>query len=245
MSKFVWFEYVSSDAPKAQGFYGELFGWGTKKVPMPDQEYTMIAQGDATIGGYIAPPPGAPKHAMWLSHLRVTSAKESAAKAKLLGGAILMDAAKIGDVGSMAVIADPHGAPLALWQPADPKEPSPATSDYRFTWNELAAKDPTAALAFYQALGGFGASAMEMPTGTYHLLTSGEEQIAGIMAAPMPEAPHAWTPYVQVPHADATTDKAKRLGAKVIVPPTNIPGVGRFAIFADPQGAVLGVLQPG
>jgi hypothetical protein len=60
----------------------------------------------------------------------------------------------------------------------------------------------------------------------------------------MPQQPHAWLPYVQVASADATAEKAKRLGAAIIVPPSDIPNVGRFAIFADPLGAPLGILQP-
>ncbi|MFN0252026.1 MAG: VOC family protein [Kofleriaceae bacterium] len=244
MSKFVWFEYVSSDAPKAQGFYGELFGWGTKKVPLPGGDYTMIAQGDATIGGYLPPPDGV-KQATWLSHLRVNDAKESAQKVKALGGKILMDAEKIGNVGTKAVVADPHGGVLALWQPTDPKEQSSPVANHRFCWNELTSKNPTASVAFYKELGGFATDSMEMgpDMGTYHLLKTGEAMIAGIMKAPMAEAPHAWTPYVQVANADSVADKAKRLGAHLIVPPMDIPNVGRFAIFADPQGAVLGILQ--
>ena len=46
MSKFVWFEYVSKDIAKAQGFFGELFNWGVKRVPMPGGEYAMISVGE-------------------------------------------------------------------------------------------------------------------------------------------------------------------------------------------------------
>ena len=52
--RFVWCEYVSKDAQKAQGFFGELFGWGAKKVPMPQGDYAMISAGERTIGGYLA-----------------------------------------------------------------------------------------------------------------------------------------------------------------------------------------------
>lgn len=56
--RFVWFDYVSNEARKAQGFFGELFHWKTKDVPMPGgMSYTMIALGDAAIGGYTQPPP--------------------------------------------------------------------------------------------------------------------------------------------------------------------------------------------
>jgi predicted enzyme related to lactoylglutathione lyase len=64
------------------------------------------------------------------------------------------------------------------------------------------------------------------------------------MAQQMPQQPHAWLPYVQVASADQAADKAKRLGATVVVPPTDIPNVGRFAILVDGQGAATGILQP-
>jgi uncharacterized protein len=238
---FVWFEYAAKETSKAQGFFGELFGWGIQKVPMPQGEYTMIAAGDRTIGGYL--PDGAPQ-ARWLTHLRVQDARAVAGKIASLGGKVLEQAVKIGDFGTMAIVTDPHGASFALWQPAKLEElPQPTTGT--FVWNELFSADPAASVAFYTAIGGFEEEKMEMPgMGTYHLLKSGGVPRAGIMKQMMPGQPHAWLPYVQVANADASADKAKRLGATLIVPPTDIPNVGRFSIFADPQGAALGILQP-
>src|SRR5215471_437624 len=119
----VWFEYVSSDAGKAQGFFGELFGWRTKAMPMPDGEYVMIAAADdRTIGGYSAAPPGA-KQASWLPYLLVKSATDTAAKVKKLGGTIIKESFKVGDFATMAIVADPLGAGVALWQPAKAEDP--------------------------------------------------------------------------------------------------------------------------
>jgi uncharacterized protein len=240
---FVWFEYVSKDAPKAQGFFGELFGWSTKKVPMPQGDYTMIAVGDRTIGGYMEPPAGAPAHAHWLSHLRVESAKAKAEQVKSLGGKIAMDAFKVGEFGTMAVVVDPHGASFALWQPAK-VEPQPEPATGTFCWNELFSADPEKSVAFYRAVGGFDVEVMTGMEQPYHLLKSEDVPRAGIMKQMMPGQPHAWLPYVQVANADASTEKATKLGATVIVPPTAIPNIGRFAIFSDPQGSPLGILQP-
>jgi uncharacterized protein len=241
--KFVWFEYLTPDAKKAQGFYGELFGWGTQPVPMPQGNYEMIAVGGKTIGGYLATPPGAPSHGHWLSHLLVTDATATANKVKSLGGSIKKETMKVGDFGHMAIVADPKGAVFALWQPAKVEE-SPKVETGHFCWNELFSADPDASVAFYKAIGGFEAKAMPMPEGVYNVLESGGEPRAGIGAQMMPGQPHAWMPYVSVASADASADKAKKLGASILVPPTDIPNVGRFAIFTDPQGGTLGLLQP-
>jgi len=243
--RFVWFEYVSSDAHKAQGFFGELFGWSTKSVPMPDGAYTMIAAQDGkTIGGYSAAPDGAPPQASWLPYLQVTSVADTTAKVKVLGGTILKEPFKVGDFATMAVVTDPHGAALALWQPTKAEDAAAPTAGH-FCWNELPSKDPAASVKFYAQIGGFTSSKMEMAgMGTYHVLESAGQSRAGVMQHPMPDAPQAWVPYVKVGNADQAADRAKKLGATLLVPPTAIPNVGRFAVFADPQGAVLGILQP-
>jgi len=241
--KFVWFEYVTTDTQKAKGFFGELFGWTTQEVPMPDGAYSMISAGGRTIGGYLPTPEGAPKQSHWLTHLQVASAKDIGEKVVSLGGKLLKPAFKVGEFGTMAVVADPHGGTLALWQPAK-VEDQPAPTANTFCWNELASSNPEASVAFYKAIGGFEAKAQDMgQMGTYNVLESGGQPRAGIMKKMMPEQPHAWLPYVQVASADKTAEKAQKLGGAVIVPPTDIPGVGRFSILADTQGAALGILQ--
>ena len=242
--RFVWFEYVSKDARKAQGFFGELFGWSTKAVPMPQGEYTMIAAPDGrTIGGYFAAPdPKTP--AGWLPYLQVQSAADIAAQVKKLGGSVMKQPFKVGDFATMAIVADPLGASLALWQPSNREEPPKPTVGH-FVWNELPSKNPEASVKFYTQIGGFTESKMDMGgMGTYHLLESDGQSRAGIMAQQMPEAPHAWLPYVQVASADQTVEKARKLGATIAVPATDIPNVGRFAIFVDTQGTATGILQP-
>jgi hypothetical protein len=243
--RFVWFEYMSKDLKKAQGFFGELFNWSTQDVPMPQGSYTMIASGGTTIGGYMPHMEGAPDKAMWVTHLQVADAAASAKQVKSLGGAVHKDAFKVGDHGTMAIVADPLGGPFALWQPAKPE----GTGDYKqtpgsFCWNELYTQDVEKTVSFYKAIGGFTDERTEMPgMGTYVQLKSDDKPRGGIMKAPMPGVPQAWTPYVAVANTDQTLAKALKLGATQLVPATDIPGVGRFAIFADPQGSPLGILQ--
>jgi predicted enzyme related to lactoylglutathione lyase len=243
--RFVWFEYVSKEAAKAQGFFGELFNWGTQNVPMPEGAYTMISLGKDTIGGYLPTPPGAPAHAHWLSHLQVASAADTAAKVKQLGGRIAKEPFKVGDFGTMAVAIDPLGGPFALWQPKETVGDGDFKNvDGAWCWNELYTEDPDKSLAFYKAIGGFTVESMQMGEATYHVLSHGGKPRAGVMKSPMPGIPQHWMPYVQVASCDAAIDKAKKLGADIKVTPMDIPNVGRFGVFLDPQGASLGVLQP-
>ena len=185
--RFCWFEYVSKDSAKAQGFFGELFNWTTKTVPIGTGTYTLIALGDQTIGAYLPTPDGAPTHAHWLSHLQVESAEATLAKVKAAGGRQLKAPSKMGDVGTWAVVADSVGATFALWQPAKAE-----AAEYRgvagaFCWNELYTDDPAKAVSFYEAIGGLKDAPMDMgPMGTYHVLKSHGKDRAGIMKSPMP-----------------------------------------------------------
>src|SRR5262245_24387153 len=170
MSKFVWFEYVTTDTDKAKGFFGELFGWTTQDMPAPGLgTYSMIQSGSRTIGGYLPTPEGAPKQAHWLSHLGVKSAADTAKQVESLGGQVLKQPIKMGEFGTMAVVKDPQGGVLALWQPAKEEE-QPAPTANTFCWNELASSDPEASVKFYSAIGGFTSKKSDMPQGAYHVL---------------------------------------------------------------------------
>ena len=237
-SRFCWFEY-GGDAKKAQAFFGEVFHWSTKPMPIGNgQTYTMIAVGEETIGGYIE---GQPR---WLSHLLVTDAKASAAKVRSLGGKVVVEPVAMGP-GTYAVVADPLGTQFALWQPGKPEEGEFSHTPNTFCWNELLTHDEAKSLAFYTAIAGFADKPMDMgPMGTYHVLATNGKDRAGMMKAPMPDAPALWVPYVHVADADATIARATKLGAKTIVPPNDVPNVGRIAVFIDPQGVPMGLLQP-
>jgi hypothetical protein len=243
--RFVWFDYVTKEAHKAQGFFGELFGWTANDVPMPGGDaYTMMVAGHGPIGGYTQPPP-ASTH--WLSYLQVADARATAAKVPSLGGTVTKPPFAVGDFATMALVVDPLGAAFALWQPNQVKD----SGDYKdiagtWIWNELYSGDPDRSVDFYAAIGGFEVE--EMTTGgagpgphRYQILKSDGKGRAGIMK--VPGMPPQWMPYVQVVNTDATLEKAKKLGAEVKTLET-VPGIGRLAVFIDPQGAPLGILQP-
>ena len=85
-----------------------------------------------------------------------------------------------------------------------------------------------------------------MPMGdmNYTVVKVGEEGLGGIMSRP-PQAegtPPNWGVYVTVDDVDATVRKAEELGGKILVPPTDIPTVGRFCVLQDPQGAVISAI---
>jgi predicted enzyme related to lactoylglutathione lyase len=102
------------------------------------------------------------------------------------------------------------------------------------------------ARAFYGQVFGWSVEDAGMPDFTYLLASDGGDKVAGLMQA-MPECaelPPHWLIYLDVDDCDAAAEKIALLGGRVIKAPADIPGTGRFAVAADPQGAVFGLLQP-
>jgi predicted enzyme related to lactoylglutathione lyase len=113
-----------------------------------------------------------------------------------------------------------------------------------FSWNELQTTDVPAAREFYGKL--FGWKIQDMPNAEmpYAVVNAGDAGIGGIMKIPkeakgMP--PH-WGAYVTVKNVDELVARVSGLGGKLVIPPQDIPTVGRFAVIQDPQGAVLSVI---
>jgi predicted enzyme related to lactoylglutathione lyase len=116
-----------------------------------------------------------------------------------------------------------------------------------FSWSELTTSDPAKAGAFYAALFGWKVDTMDMGTGPYHVVKAGDASVGGIMGPPpgAPAMPPAWVPYVTVTDVDATAKQCTELGGKLLVPPMDIPTVGRMAVLQDPQGATINVITYG
>jgi len=112
------------------------------------------------------------------------------------------------------------------------------------SWTELITSDAEAAKKFYGALFGWTFTLFPNPEMQYNVINVGGQQIGGIMKTPAKAGnmPPAWTSYVTVENVDQTAKNAKELGAKLLVPPTDIPTVGRFCVIQDPQGASIAAI---
>jgi predicted enzyme related to lactoylglutathione lyase len=246
--KFVWFEHVSKEPRKAQAFYGEVLGWKVTPFSMGNSTYEMIVTGeklDTMIGGYAAPEgKGTPPH--WISYVSVEDVDAAAKAAAANGGRIVEAPHDIPTVGRTARIADPQGAEICPFKSngGDPPDtPNPPGSS--FCWNELHTSDPARALSFYEKVLGFSHRSQDMgPSGTYYILSKGGIERGGVFGDAPAGAPANWLPYVVTGDADATTSRARKLGATICAGPADIPGVGRFAVFTDPTGASIAILQP-
>jgi len=239
VGKFVWHEQVSSDPEQAQAFYTQLFGWQTEVFQPGEADYTMISSGGQMHGGFGKAMEGAPPP-HWLSHVRVDNVDETVEKAKGAGGRLAAGPFEMGEVGRMAVIADPQGAYISVYRP-EGEGPVP---EGVFVWDELGTSDADGAQRFYEQVFGWTTSDMGEEYGGYRIFNRGETGVAGVMTLPDSSIPPHWQPYVAVGDPDATTAKAKELGGSVLAEPMDVPKVGRIAVLSDPQGAVFGIIKP-
>ncbi|MFA5354994.1 MAG: VOC family protein [Thermodesulfovibrionales bacterium] len=114
-----------------------------------------------------------------------------------------------------------------------------------FSWNELMTTDPAAAVKFYSELLGWTSEKFPAEGMEYIVVKTGDKEIGGIMGMPpgVEGVPPHWGAYITVDDVDVSARKAEELGARIIVPPMDIPKVGRFCTFADPQGAVISIIK--
>lgn len=114
-----------------------------------------------------------------------------------------------------------------------------------FVWNELMSKDFAKSKSFYTTLFGWSSREMDMgPAGKYTIWTKDGKDLGGGMqiSADMGPVPSHWLAYVSVANVDESAKQVATLGGKVIVPPMDIPDVGRFSVIEDPTGANLAII---
>jgi len=229
------------DVAAAAAFYREVFGWRPEPVPGAAGYEVMQAGGGAVCGVYAM---GAERRAAgdppaWLLYLTVDDADARAGRALALGATPVADPYDVPGAGRAAVIADPTGARVALWQGGAMAGAAVVAEPGALTWSELATTDRRAAAAFYTALLELRAEDMEGPF-PYTTLVGGEGPVAGVYEPG--DGPSRWTPYFAVQDAEAAAGLAVAGGGRVLQDPLETP-YGRIGVIADPVGAVVAIVQ--
>jgi predicted enzyme related to lactoylglutathione lyase len=121
------------------------------------------------------------------------------------------------------------------------------TNTGRFVWYELMTTDPQAAMPFYSEVIGWTTQPFGQGS-DYTMWVGGSGPLGGVTklperAAKMGAPPH-WMAHVRVTDVDAAVKRVRELDGRVHVEPEDVPGVGRFSIIADPQGAIISLFKP-
>ncbi len=249
-SPFIWYELLTTDVDAAQTFYGDVVGWTAHPSGQPDMDYRIWKAATAPIGGLMAMPPGTDAPGMqpgWLGYVQVPDVDATVGQMTGLGGAAVMPAMTIPQVGGMALIADPQGAVLYVMTPegAMPATAFAPGQPGHGGWHELHTTDWSAALAFYgTTLGWAATTAMDLgPMGTYQIVSAGGPDMGAMMTNPGFPRP-TWLYYFNVDGIAAAQGRLEAGGGTVLMGPHEVPG-GRWIIQArDPQGAIFALLGP-
>jgi predicted enzyme related to lactoylglutathione lyase len=123
-----------------------------------------------------------------------------------------------------------------------------STSPDAFVWYELMTTDMDAAETFYRAVIGWDAQDSGQPDMRYTIMSAGDNMVAGLMLLPAEVSAAGgrpgWLGYIGTDDVDAATQRVSQAGGAVHRAPADIPGVGRFSVVADPQGAGFMLFTP-
>jgi len=251
-----WVDTLQPNPRGAIDFYAGVFGWEfVGPGPMPGGGEYFVARKDgrdvAGIGSL--PSEGAPPSAIWATHVAVQSTDEAAEKAQAAGGSVLAGPVDAEPAGRMAVLRDPSGASISVWEPRERQGAQCVNEPGAWAMSLLSTDDPDGAANFYGAVFGWKKDVVEAGESTFTLwrlpgYVGGEPQqpvprdVVGAMIPAVGDAPIAWGVDFWVRSADDTAARASEQGGSVIVAPHDTPGF-RNAVLADPGGAVFSVTQ--
>jgi hypothetical protein len=254
---FIWYELMSPDPEASKTFYDAVVGWNIGPAVPEYNNYRMIGRSDGKPAGGVLPltdemqqhgaRPG------WLGYIHVPDVDQSVASIEQAGGKTYMAPFDIANVGRVAMVADPSGAPFYIMTPTPPSDDPNAQSNVfspdqaqHVRWNELSTTDQDGAISFYKRQFGWTeGDAMDMgEMGKYRMIQANGVTIGAIMRKPPQMPVSMWTYYIGVEDIDRATQAIKDGGGQVFHGPMEIPG-GEFALNGmDPQGAPFGLVGP-
>jgi uncharacterized protein len=240
----IWIELFTPDTDGAKRFYGELFGWTARDSGPEFGGYITFERDGAEIAGCMRND-GEGVNA-WTVYLESNNAADTVEMAKANGGQVIVEAMQVGDHGHMAVVTDPAGAAVGIWQPLSMSGISARGEVGAPAWFEVLSRDYDAVIPFYDNVFGWDTHTMsDAPDFRYTTLGKDEHALAGIMDATafLGDRPSFWNFYVEVADTDATIAKAKELGGSEVTAPDESP-FGRLATIGDPSGIPFMVMGP-
>lgn len=236
-----WIDLASTDLDRSKAFYTGLFGWDAFTVPDPDAGgYGFFLKDGKQAAGF-GPAMGDEQPSAWNTYVSVDDADATAERVKAAGGQVIAGPMDVFDQGRLTVFTDPAGAFISTWQATGMQGLQVRNEPSTFCWAELDTRDAAAAETFYPSVFGWGAKTEDSYT---EWMLDGQS-IAGMyaMTDEIPaEVPSHWRVYFMVQDVDANVARAQELGGSVVFPAMDI-GMGRYAVLADPTGAVFAVMS--
>jgi uncharacterized protein len=242
-----WVDLMTSDPAGSRAFYGEVFGWAADN-PQPEfGGYFNFTKNGVYVAGGMANQPDMDVTNVWSVYLTSDDARKTVEAAASSGGHVVVPAMDVGELGTMAVVVDPGGATIGLWQPGLHQGFGVHGEAGTPSWFELHTRDYEASIAFYRDVFHWDTSVVgDTADFRYTTLVHGDQQLAGVMDATafLPsDVPSHWSVYFGVDDADAALSTIVGLGGSIVQPAEDTP-YGRLATAADPAGARFKLVAP-
>ncbi|HEY6458174.1 MAG TPA: VOC family protein [Steroidobacteraceae bacterium] len=253
LGQFLWHELLTADPAAGAGFYSKVLGWSAQ--PMEGhEEYTMLSHPKGPVGGarVVGKDALASKAGPnWLTYVGVPNIEAALGAVKDKGGQVIHPVTGVGsDGGRYAVISDPQGAVIGVYEPPAGRSGGSADATAApVVWHELTAEDPVAALQFYKDIFGWDVvdtHPMGGEVGTYYLFGKGTTQMGGAFVRAKHLAPSwpRWLVYLAVPSVTAAVAAAKAAGGEVLNGPHQVPGGNWIAQVVDSHGVPVAFHGP-
>jgi uncharacterized protein len=244
-----WIDLMTTDRQKAIAFYTGLFGWTEGDDAGPDMhhytQFLLRGKAVAAVVDMMADSAAGGMTSTWTTYLAVDDLDAVAAKIVPAGGTVAMPPMDVAEAGRMAMVADPSGALVGLYQAGAHIGAELIYEAGTMGWNELTTRDAEKALIFWNDVLGWTDEPKPMGAVTYHEIRNNGRTVAGCMPTEGDRWPadvaSGWTVYFVVDDTDATAAKAVELGGIVHEAPADNP-YGRVAMLSDPTGGIFSVI---
>jgi predicted enzyme related to lactoylglutathione lyase len=245
-----WLDLGSRDVEAAAAFYRTLFGWEFQPAGPDAGGYGTFQLAGQTVAA-LGPLQSDNAQPAWTLYFETADAEATSKAVEQAGGSVRFPPMDVFDQGRLAGYTDPGGAEFAVWQPGSNKGLQRVGAG-ALCWTELYTTDADQAKRFYSTVFSWDTEEVPLPgdVGTYTVVSrsgGGQEgSHGGIMqlgADMLPDEVSYWQPYFAVADCDAVVAKATEHRATVLMPGTDMDGVGRMALLKDPEGASFAVLK--
>jgi uncharacterized protein len=236
---FSWVGLLTGDVERAKRFYGDLFGWSAEPgMTRGRQAYNVMRLADHGVALIYETSDwqralGAPTN--WATFVSVADVEATAVGALQLGGGVVIAPYDVEGAARIAVVMDPGGARLSLWEPLGDLAPRRDGTVGTCCWNELVTDNPDVAASFYGDLFGWE---LDREASGYRIISNRGVPQGGIRTLSGRERLRAyWLPYFRVDAVGETLERCAEAGGQIADPPSD----GPVAVVRDPEGARFGV----
>jgi uncharacterized protein len=245
-----WVDLWTSDVESSRKFYTELFGWEAQEPSPEFGGYFMFTLNGAFVAGGMGDMGDMRANNTWKVFLASEDVAKTVELAEAVGAQVVAPPMEIADLGAQAVLVDPTGAALGVWEARAFPGLTVLGESGTASWFELLTRDYKTAVDFYRSVFHWETKVVSDTDEFRYTVMQGpgssDEMLAGIMDASgflAEDRPAMWSVFFGVDDADVAVARIVELGGSIVRAPEDTP-YGRLATAADPSGAQFKLVAP-